>query len=55
MNAVKEVLITQFGVDSERLSAVGYGESQPRASNDTVEGRQLNRRVIAVVEERSNN
>ncbi|WP_379544563.1 OmpA family protein [Psychrobacter sp. R86515] len=55
VNAVKEVLITQFGVDSERLSAVGYGESQPRASNDTVEGRQLNRRVIAVVEERSNN
>lgn len=55
VNAVKEVLITQFGVDSERLSAVGYGESQPRASNETVEGRQLNRRVIAVVEERSNN
>lgn len=55
VNAVEEVLITQFGVDSERLSAVGYGESQPRASNDTVEGRQLNRRVIAIVEERSGN
>ena len=52
-NAVKEVLITQFGVATERLNSVGYGESQPRASNDTVEGRQLNRRVVAVVEERA--
>lgn len=55
VNAVKEVLIAQFGVDSERLSAIGYGEVQPRASNDTAAGRQLNRRVIAVVEERSSN
>ncbi len=51
VDAVKEVLISQFGVSAERLSAVGYGESQPRASNETVEGRQLNRRVVAVVEE----
>ena len=50
-NAVKEVLISQFGVAEDRLTAIGYGESQPRASNDTVEGRQLNRRVVAVVEE----
>lgn len=55
VNAVKEVLITQFGVAADRLIAVGYGESQPRASNDTVEGRQLNRRVVAVVEERLRN
>ena len=51
VNAVKEVLISQFGVAEDRLTAIGYGESQPRASNDTVEGRQLNRRVVAVVEE----
>lgn len=55
VNAVKEVLITQFGVAADRLSAIGYGESQPRASNDTVDGRQLNRRVVAVVEERVRN
>lgn len=55
VDAVKQVLISQFGVSVERLSAIGYGESQPRASNDTVEGRQLNRRVVAVVEERSGN
>lgn len=33
------------GVPSERLIAVGRGESEPRATNDTDEGRQLNRRV----------
>lgn len=55
VNALKEVLITQFGMASERINAVGYGESQPRASNDTAEGRQLNRRVVAVVEERLRN
>lgn len=55
VDAVKEVLITQFDVAPERLSAIGYGEAQPRATNDTAAGRQLNRRVIAVVEERPNN
>jgi len=33
------------GVNSQRLITVGYGETRPIASNDTVEGRQLNRRV----------
>ncbi len=33
------------GVSSSRLVASGRGESQPRATNDTEAGRQLNRRV----------
>ena len=33
------------GVASNRLVASGRGESQPRATNDTEAGRQLNRRV----------
>jgi OOP family OmpA-OmpF porin len=33
------------GVSGSRLTAVGYGESQPIASNETDEGRALNRRV----------
>lgn len=55
VDAVREVLIAQFGIAADRLTAIGYGESKPRASNDTVEGRQLNRRVVAVVEERARN
>jgi len=33
------------GIDESRLSAVGYGESTPVASNSTEVGRQQNRRV----------
>jgi outer membrane protein OmpA-like peptidoglycan-associated protein len=33
------------GVREERLKFIGYGESQPIGSNETYEGRQLNRRV----------
>jgi OOP family OmpA-OmpF porin len=39
--------IAAKGVDASRLSAVGYGESKPVASNATKEGRQENRRVVA--------
>lgn len=37
--------LTTRGVESARLEALGYGETQPVASNDTVEGRAQNRRV----------
>ncbi len=37
------------GVTQGRLSAVGYGERRPVASNDTETGRALNRRVEFVV------
>jgi outer membrane protein OmpA-like peptidoglycan-associated protein len=33
------------GISSDRLVAMGYGESAPVATNDTDEGRELNRRV----------
>jgi OOP family OmpA-OmpF porin len=42
--AVKRILVG-FGIAPERLDAVGLGESNPVASNDTPEGRSLNRRV----------
>lgn len=41
---VRQVLIS-FGVDPSRVDAHGYGKSRPRATNDTMEGRALNRRV----------
>lgn len=49
-NAVREVLVNQYGVAGERVNAVGYGESRPVADNATAEGRAINRRVEAEVE-----
>ena len=40
------------GVAPERLSAVGYGEYQPVAANDTDQGRAQNRRVTIMVAKR---
>ncbi|BCX80085.1 OmpA family protein [Campylobacter sp. 19-13652] len=45
-NAVKEVLVKD-GVESEKITTVGYGEANPVATNKTKEGRAENRRVEA--------
>jgi OOP family OmpA-OmpF porin len=42
--AVKDYLV-KGGISSSRIETVGYGESQPVASNDTADGRAQNRRV----------
>lgn len=42
--AVSDYTIAQ-GINSSRLSTKGLGEAEPVASNETVEGKQLNRRV----------
>lgn len=51
-NAVRDVLVNQYGVGAERVNAVGYGESRPVADNATDSGRAVNRRVEAEVEAR---
>jgi len=43
-NSVKERFVKE-GVTADRMTAVGYGEEKPVASNDTVEGRDENRRI----------
>jgi OOP family OmpA-OmpF porin len=43
-NSVMDYLVGQ-GVSGSRLSAKGFGESSPIATNETAEGRALNRRV----------
>jgi len=40
------VALNDLGVANNRLSAVGYGESQPIASNDSAAGRARNRRIV---------
>jgi outer membrane protein OmpA-like peptidoglycan-associated protein len=41
--------LTQKGIGNERLQSKGFGESSPVDTNDTVEGRQNNRRTEFVV------
>lgn len=47
--SVLHYLVDKKGVGPERVSATGYGEYRPIASNDTPEGRQRNRRVEVIV------
>ena len=48
--AVLHYLVNQEGLSPDRLSAIGYGEYRPVASNDSREGRQQNRRVEIVIQ-----
>ena len=48
VDAIKKILINNYGVPAARLKSIGYGESRPIATNATAEGRQQNRRVVAV-------
>lgn len=47
--AVVKYLVENGGIDKSRLTARGYGKSKPIATNDTDEGRALNRRVEFVI------
>ena len=49
--SVQDYLVSK-GVKAQRLTAKGYGESMPVASNDTDAGRAENRRVELIVLDR---
>lgn len=46
--SVKKALIERYAIAPERLTTAGFGAAQPKAPNDTLEGRALNRRVELV-------
>jgi chemotaxis protein MotB len=44
-----KLFISKYGIAPDRLSAAGYGEYYPVASNGTPQGRAMNRRVDLVI------
>ncbi|MDF2780968.1 MAG: peptidoglycan-binding outer membrane protein b-brl and OmpA, partial [Geminicoccaceae bacterium] len=48
-NLVKQFFVENFEIRGDRLKTEGQGEGQPIASNETVEGRQANRRVEVLI------
>lgn len=46
--AVKQYLVSSYGIDAGRLVTKGFGSSKPAVPNTTPEGRQNNRRVELV-------
>jgi OOP family OmpA-OmpF porin len=47
-SAVVQLLVTQYGVSADRLAPYGDGPYSPLASNDSEDGRTVNRRVELV-------
>jgi outer membrane protein OmpA-like peptidoglycan-associated protein len=48
-DAVKQYILNKHATRESRITAVGYGKSNPVASNDTDEGRAKNRRVEILI------
>jgi outer membrane protein OmpA-like peptidoglycan-associated protein len=46
--AVRAALVERYAIDAATLTTSGFGASQPKATNDTIEGRARNRRVELV-------
>ncbi|GJM31123.1 MAG: hypothetical protein DHS20C18_01240 [Saprospiraceae bacterium] len=53
--AVVRMLTDEFDMSRNQLIAAGKGEFSPRASNETSEGRKLNRRIELIIEPREEN
>jgi len=47
--SVVRYLVDELHIAPSRLTAVGYGETRPIADNSTKEGKQMNRRINAVI------
>jgi outer membrane protein OmpA-like peptidoglycan-associated protein len=49
-DAVKQYLVSNMGLDPEKISSIGYGETKPVASNQNAEGKARNRRIDLVMQ-----
>jgi outer membrane protein OmpA-like peptidoglycan-associated protein len=49
-DAVQRYLLDQ-GIPLYRMSTISFGEEKPKATNDTPEGREMNRRAVLVVQD----
>ena len=47
--AVRDYLLSKFKIDKDRITLHWYGKADPAASNQTPEGRALNRRVVGIL------
>ena len=48
-NSVRTYLIKKGGIEAKRIIAEGYGDTKPRVTNKTAEGRAENRRTEALI------
>jgi len=49
-DAVKQYLVSNMGLDPEKISSIGYGETRPVASNQNAEGKARNRRIDLILQ-----
>ncbi len=47
--SVKKILVQKYGADDKRITTKGWGDEQPLVTNDTEDGRAVNRRVEITV------
>jgi OOP family OmpA-OmpF porin len=43
-------MVSNMGLNAEKISSIGYGESRPVASNQNAEGKARNRRIDVVMQ-----
>ena len=48
-DALRQYLVSNFGVNAERVTSIGYGETRPVANNETADGRARNRRIDLII------
>ncbi len=49
-DAVRQYIVSHYGINPEKVSSIGYGEARPVANNETAEGRARNRRIDLIIQ-----